>query len=158
MSRDKGATWKTLFRRGDTPYLWNVATHPTDPDTLYVCAFTQRVRHTGGGIWKSTDAGETWFRVLANKSVASVTVDPNHPDHLFACVFWDGLFQSTDAGRTWNRIDSFPFRNPFRVVFPPGHGYTLYVCCFGSSVWRGTRVPVSGSRKTIPPSESEAEK
>jgi photosystem II stability/assembly factor-like uncharacterized protein len=82
-----------------------------------------------GGIWKSTDGGNTWqmkTEDIDSYSVTSLAQDPTHPDtwyysagellgnsasssfgrHSIAPYFGTGIFKSTNNGETWNRIPS----------------------------------------------------
>src|SRR5579859_853104 len=72
----------------------------------------------GGGLWKTTDAGNTWRAVTDGKikssSVGAVAVSESNPDVLYigmgeACIrgnimVGDGVYKSTDAGKTWAHI------------------------------------------------------
>lgn len=68
----------------------------------------------GGGIYKSTDRGETWDTLkstdptLAGNSrwlnVQSVKTDPTNPNIVYAATY-SGFMKSTDAGASWTRLD-----------------------------------------------------
>jgi len=61
----------------------------------------------GSGIWKSTDAGDTWTRLIEGlpklMGKIGVAVSPAHPDRVYAIIEAEngGLFRSDDAGKTW---------------------------------------------------------
>ena len=73
---------------------------------------------TGGGVWKSENAGETWENLsdghFTSASIGAVTVAPSDPNVVYvgtgsACprgnvMIGDGVYRSTDAGRTWSRL------------------------------------------------------
>jgi photosystem II stability/assembly factor-like uncharacterized protein len=73
---------------------------------------------TGGGLWKTTDGGETWAPVTDGKitsaSVGAVAVSESNPDVVYigmgeTCIRGnimpgDGVYRSTDAGKTWTHI------------------------------------------------------
>jgi len=65
---------------------------------------------TGGGILKSTNAGDTWIRTGAglppDKFVNTLTIDPVTTTTLYAVVFGAGIFKSTDGGANWNALDT----------------------------------------------------
>ena len=72
----------------------------------------------GGGLWKTTDSGETWAPVtdgqIRSASVGAVAVSESNPDVVYigmgeTCIRGnimpgDGMYKSTDAGKTWNHI------------------------------------------------------
>jgi len=90
--------------------------HPGHPDTMYVGAVS-------GGLWKSTDAGASWFSLtdgLANLAVGCFELDPTNPDIMYLgtgegyynidAVTGIGLLKSTDGGQSWNPTGlSYPY-------------------------------------------------
>ena len=89
---------------------------PQSPGTIYVGAAC-------GGVWKSTDSGQTWTSNSDNfpsMSVADIAINPVHTDTVYAAtgdgygyevdgyqIFWGGLYtagilKSTDGGATWD--------------------------------------------------------
>src|SRR5665811_451538 len=120
-STDAGRTWKNVGLR-DTRHIGKVRVHPDDPDTVWVAA----LGHAFGpnderGVFKSTDGGETWKKVLfvSDKAGAvDVSVDESNPRILYATIweayrnFWQissggpdsGLWRSVDGGETWEDI------------------------------------------------------
>lgn len=73
---------------------------------------------TGGGLWKTTDGGDTWAPVtdgqLKSSSVGAVAVSESNPDVVYigmgeSCIrgnimSGDGVYRSTDGGRTWVNV------------------------------------------------------
>src|SRR2546422_5713120 len=73
---------------------------------------------TGGGLWKTTDGGETWAPTtdgqITSASVGALAVSESNPNVLFigmgeSCIRGniqprDRGYQSTDAGNTWTRV------------------------------------------------------
>ncbi|MGH7480986.1 MAG: VPS10 domain-containing protein, partial [Longimicrobiales bacterium] len=120
-SDDFGETWRFLGLE-HSERIHRVIPHPADPDVAYVGAMgpawgdgEQR------GVYRTTDGGETWERVLyANErtGVADLVMDPSDPDKLFAAMwefrrwpwFFDsggpgsGLYVTTDGGDTWDEL------------------------------------------------------
>ena len=120
-SVDGGKTWIHLGLE-DTHHIGKVAVHPRDPDLVLVAA----LGHTYGenperGIYRTTDGGLTWEKVLHENSTTGgidVTFDPNNPHIAFAAL-WEahrtpyslssggpgsGLYRSRDGGLTWERL------------------------------------------------------
>ncbi|AHF90526.1 hypothetical protein OPIT5_10270 [Opitutaceae bacterium TAV5] len=145
-SDDQGRHWQKLFSDPANPFLTQVT--PPDagrPDTLYVSALHMKdvfdEPATGGGAWKSDDAGGTWTRIRDHSTYA-VAADPRDPQRLYASSWQDrgdGLHTSRNGGATWTRIGNYPFWRPLTMTFDPRDPHTIYVTNFGAGVWRGTR-------------------
>ena len=124
-SVDAGKTWTHVGFR-DAQNISKIRIHPTDPNTVFVAAFGQHgVPNDERGIFKSTDGGKTWRRVLFrnNRTPAiDLSIDRTNPRVMYAAL-WEayrveyqmssggpgsGLFKSTDGGDTWTEIT----RNP----------------------------------------------
>ena len=120
-SVDAGKTW-TLMGLEKTARIPRTIIHPTDPNTVLVCA----LGHAYGpqperGVYRTTDGGATWTRVLfvdENTGCSDLAMDPRNPRILFAGMWqleihtWgrtsggpgSGLFMSRDGGATWTRL------------------------------------------------------
>jgi photosystem II stability/assembly factor-like uncharacterized protein len=122
-STDAGKTWTHLGLR-DGQQIPTLAIDPRDPNRLFAAV----MGHPYGaseerGIYRSTDGGATWKKVLfkdANTGGSHVAIDPQHPDTVYACTWesrlgpWEdgnqyegthgGLFKSTDGGETWKQL------------------------------------------------------
>jgi photosystem II stability/assembly factor-like uncharacterized protein len=75
-----------------------------DPSTYYMAT-------PGGGVWKTTDAGEVWFPIFDEQHVASIgaiAIAPSTPKIIYVGTGeqtpGDGVYKSTDAGATWTNI------------------------------------------------------
>jgi photosystem II stability/assembly factor-like uncharacterized protein len=122
-SNDAGKTWQHLGLR-DGQQIPSLVVDPRDPNRLYAAV----LGHPYGaneerGVYRSTDGGQTWKKVLfkdANTGASDIDIDPVHPDTLYA-AFWEsrlgpwedgnqydsthgGLFKSTDGGDTWKQL------------------------------------------------------
>ena len=120
-SLDGGKTWKHMGL-DDTRQIPRIRIDPRNPDRLYVAALGHLYGPNGQrGIFRSTDGGTTWKRVLfVNNDVgaADLALDPNNPRVLFASMWrvrrtpWSfssggegsGLWKSEDGGDTWKDI------------------------------------------------------
>jgi photosystem II stability/assembly factor-like uncharacterized protein len=122
-STDAGATW-THMGLPETGRIGRVIVHPTNPDIVYVCALG---RTTGPqqerGVFKTTDGGRTWNRVLfadENTGCSGLAMDPRNPNVLFAgtwqvvmhtwAMFSGGpgsaIYKTADGGTTWSKVES----------------------------------------------------
>ena len=115
-----------------------VAGDPADPATCYFGS-------TGGGVWKSTDAGTYWANVsdgaFQRASVGALAVAPSDPAVLNAGMgeatirgnvsHGDGVYRSTDAGRSWSHRGLAATRNIAKVRVHPHDPDTVFVAALG---------------------------
>jgi photosystem II stability/assembly factor-like uncharacterized protein len=120
-STDAGKTWRHIGF-GEKQNIARISIHPTNPDIVWVAVFGyMSAPNDERGIYKTTDGGRTWRRVLFrdNKSGAiDLSLDRTNPNVLYAAL-WEayrleyqmssggpgsGLFKSTDGGETWTEI------------------------------------------------------
>jgi photosystem II stability/assembly factor-like uncharacterized protein len=122
-STDAGATWKFVGLR-ETGSIARVLPHPTDPNVAYIAAAGNLWKPTNDrGVYRTTDAGTTWTKVLAVDSVTGANeliMDPRNPQVLFASTYsrlrssfgfngggaGSGIWKSTDGGTTWARLEN----------------------------------------------------
>ncbi|MEM6455319.1 MAG: glycosyl hydrolase [Acidobacteriota bacterium] len=121
-SVDGGQTWRNMGLE-DSGHIGMVVVDPRDSNVVYVAAMGP-LWNSGGdrGVYKSTDGGETWNRILHvsdNTGAAEVHLDPRDPDVVYATSWqrrrhvWtllnggpeSGFHKSTDGGETWRQID-----------------------------------------------------
>jgi photosystem II stability/assembly factor-like uncharacterized protein len=100
---------------------------------------------TGGGLWKTTDAGNTWTPVtdgqITSSSVGAVAVSESHPDVVYigmgeSCIRGnimpgDGVYKSTDAGKTWANIGFKTVDAISKIRVHPTNPDIVYVAAFG---------------------------
>jgi photosystem II stability/assembly factor-like uncharacterized protein len=113
---------------------------PQDDRRLYLSAWgvANPAGDTGGGVFVSADAGQTWRSVLPQSPhVYDVTADTRQPGLLYACGFDQAAWRSTDRGETWTRIRGFNFKWGHRVGLDPVDADRIWITTFGGSVWRG---------------------
>ncbi len=143
--------WKALRWREVGPYRGGradaVAGLPGDRATYYFGA-------TGGGVWKSTDAGRTWHSVsdgFFGGSIGDVAVSSWDPNVVYAGTGeetvrgnvseGDGMWKSTDAGKTWKRAGLLDSRHICRIRIHPKNPDLVYAAVlghlFGANAERG---------------------
>jgi photosystem II stability/assembly factor-like uncharacterized protein len=98
-STDGGATWHGAGN-GPVGVVYSISVDPLHPDTIYVgTQGTSASSIVGQGVFKTTDGGGHWSKVLASTSGVSVTLDPGAPQIVYAGNA-DGVFKSYDGGDT----------------------------------------------------------
>jgi photosystem II stability/assembly factor-like uncharacterized protein len=125
-STDAGKSWKQVGL-ADTRHIARIVVHPGNPDVVFVAAQgTLYAPSEARGVYKSTDGGVTWRKVLfvdQRTGAAELSMDPTNPRILYAAMWehgrkpWQvisggpgsGLYKSTDAGETWTKMtDGLP--------------------------------------------------
>jgi photosystem II stability/assembly factor-like uncharacterized protein len=125
---------------------------PTDNRRMYLSAWGVALPSgiTGGGVFLSTDAGETWKNIFSDSQhVYDVTVDPKNPNILYNAGFESGAYRSIDRGAIWKRIRGFNFKWGHRVILDPVDPAQVYITTFGGSVWHGPAAGDPNAREDI---------
>jgi len=132
-STDGGKSWQ---HRGlaESHHIGRIILHPDDPNTVWVAVLGHLYStNPERGIYKTTDGGEHWQRVLfgqVNAGGVELILDPHDADHLYAALWereryaWNfvesgkgsGIYESTDGGDTWIKISGPD------TGFPAGEG------------------------------------
>ena len=124
-SVDGGKTWKYAGLK-DTRTISTIAIDPHDPNIVYAGSMGHVfVPDPDRGVFKSTDGGKTWHKILFvddKTGAIDVVMDPHDPNVLYATMWqaqrmpWalddggpgSGLYKSTDGGAHWTNLS----RNP----------------------------------------------
>ena len=122
-SADAGQTWTHLGLR-DGAQIPALVVDPRDPNRLFAAVLGHPYGpNSERGIFRSTDGGANWQRVLykdENTGGSDIEIDPSNPNILYASLWearegpWEddnildgnggGLFKSTDGGTTWRQL------------------------------------------------------
>jgi photosystem II stability/assembly factor-like uncharacterized protein len=121
-STDAGKTWTNIGLK-DAQQIGGLAVDPTNENRLFVAALGHPYGpNTERGIYRTTDGGKTWEKVLykdENTGAIQVTIDPQDPKIVYADLWagrqgpWEngawngpesGLYKSVDGGTTWKKL------------------------------------------------------
>ncbi len=122
-STDGGRSWKNMGLRS-SKQIAKVVVDPVDFNVVYVASLGD-LWAAGGerGVFKTSDGGQTWQRVLFvddDTGATELVMDPSNNKTLYAATYqrrraqWgmngggpgSGIWKSTDAGQTWTRIET----------------------------------------------------
>jgi len=129
-----------------------LALDPQDNRRMYLAAWGQEHEDvdTGGGVFLSTDGGQTWKSIFnQSQHVYDVTIDPKAPGTLYICGFDGAAYRSVDAGATWSRIQGYNFKWGHRVIVDPNDAGKIYITTYGGSVWHGPAAGDPGASEDI---------
>lgn len=159
-----GGVWKTTNRgqswRLLTPDFPNMATSTiaicqSEPEIMYVGTgegFYNLDAINGTGIFKSTDAGESWEQLPLNQAIIEteylninrIIVNPNNPDVVLFCSnngrrdnFSTGIYRSTDGGNSWEQVLSANNRIQ-QIIYDPKNFNVQYATIYALGIVKST--------------------
>ena len=120
---DGGKNWERILYRSDKAGAVDVSFDPHNPETIFATTWQTHRNFwelsSGGpdsGLWKSTDAGDTWSEITSNLGLGEevivgkigVTASPAKAGRVWALVEASnapGLYRSDDSGETWKLVN-----------------------------------------------------
>ncbi len=132
-----GFHWRDVGpMRGGRSY--GVAGVPTKPNTFYFGS-------VGGGVWKTENAGRTWFPIadqgIPIGSIGAIAVAPSNPAVIYVGTgepdirsqhsYGLGMYKSVDEGKTWTHIGLENTEHIGKVVIDPNDPNRVYVAALG---------------------------
>jgi photosystem II stability/assembly factor-like uncharacterized protein len=124
-STDGGQSWQKAIYKDENTGASDVEIDPSNPDVIYASMWEARegpwedgneVNGTGGGLFKSTDGGNTFHPLInglpKDLSQIYVAIAPSDPHRLYATVAVSSgtlaFYRSDDAGENWSKITDDP--------------------------------------------------
>ena len=131
-SSDGGKSWKKVLYKDERTGGSDVVIDPKNPNIVYASLWEETLgpwedgneySGTGGGLFKSTDGGETWHPLKnglpANLVQINVALAPSEPNRLYATLSTttqgayasgqgNGVYRSDDGGASWRKITDDP--------------------------------------------------
>ncbi|HEX5071052.1 MAG TPA: hypothetical protein VFV78_12625 [Vicinamibacterales bacterium] len=116
-STDGGSTWKPTFDGQSSQAIGALAVSESNPNVVWAGTgegwAVRDMDMMGDGIYKSTDAGETWTNMGLPQSgrIGTIVIDPRNENVVLACVLGRatgpqqerGVYRTEDGGRTWTQ-------------------------------------------------------
>ncbi len=167
ISADGGQTWQDRSHPNMTRWTMDVVIDPHDPaqNTWYAAVrghqnwTTQPTVSDTGGLYRTTDRGLTWTRILSNQQaprVHSVTIHPTNPNLAYVSTDGNGLLYTQnlqDDAPVFQADAAYPFRTLVRVFFNPFNPNEIWTVTRGNGMLMRPTV----TAKIFPPAEHRLE-
>ena len=116
-SVDGGLKWEPIFDDKPVHSIGSLAVAASDPNVIWAGTGETFLRSNvsiGNGVWKSTDAGETWTHKGLDETgrIGRMIIHPQNPDIVYAAALGHvyspqeerGIYRTMDGGETWERV------------------------------------------------------
>jgi photosystem II stability/assembly factor-like uncharacterized protein len=161
---NNGVTWTPIFDEQPNTSIGALAIAPSNPKIIYVGTGEPNNRQSssiGAGVYKSTDAGETWayMGLKETQSIGRLAIHPKNPDIVYVAAVGAlfgpnperGVYKTTDGGKTWTNTNFIDNDTGFiDIVMHPTQPDTLIAASYqrrrqpwgfngggaGSGIWK----------------------
>ena len=149
-STDGGAAWSQINTGLTDLYVGSLRMHPTDPQAMFAATGNNACSWSGAsvvsGLFKTTDGGATWSKVVANDIMTAVAFAPSDPNVIYAgsaSAFYrssNGGASFTSYGKPQGSWGPAGIRAgvPIDITVDPNDANTLYANNYGGGVFRST--------------------
>ncbi len=117
-SVDGAQTWKPVFDDQPVQAIGALAVSQSNPNIVWAGTgegwAVRDMDVLGDGVYKSTDAGETWTHMglPASGRIGTIVINPTNPDIVLVCALGTthapqqerGVYRTTDGGKNWTRV------------------------------------------------------
>jgi photosystem II stability/assembly factor-like uncharacterized protein len=131
------APWKLEGPANIGARINTIAVHPSDPNIIYI-------GYSHGGVWKTTDGGQSWKSVFDDQSflsIGDIAFDPGHPSVVYVGTgdpnisgypfIGDGVWRSADGGETWEPLGLDAQRIVSKIIVHPTLASRIFVATMG---------------------------
>lgn len=116
-TNDGGANWRPVFDEFSELSIGHLTFDPSNSNIVYAGTGDSNIPSyvfNGEGVFKSTDAGETWQAIGLTQVgiISKIVVHPTQPQTLFVSAMGNpyvrnndrGVYKTTDGGQTWQQV------------------------------------------------------
>lgn len=141
---NKGTTWESIFKDKKVSTFGDVAIAPSDSSVVWAGTGGQNNRQStswGNGVYRSTDAGQSWTHLGLTKTrhIGRVRVHAKDPDVAYVAALgnlWKGteqrgVYRTKDGGQSWEKVLYIDkFTGVVDLVMDPDNPNTLYAATY----------------------------
>ncbi|MFC2101903.1 T9SS type A sorting domain-containing protein [Bacteroidota bacterium] len=134
----------------------DIVVDPNDisQNTWYSCVYNGwgGIGNDMGGLYKTSNGGTNWTKILDNVDVSSCTFNPNNSDELFVSSHGYGLWHSSNinnATPNFTQVDNYKFGVPERIFFNPFDQNQIWITSFGHGLQWGYLLSPGVTEKNI---------
>ena len=135
----QNGSWEFIGPTNVGGRLTDVVMHPSDSQTVYAAS-------ASGGVFKSTDLGDSWQAIFDDQpslSIGALAIDPEDPDVIYVgtgevnggggslTYGGTGVYKSEDAGQSWASLGLSETRHIGRIVIDPSNTQRIFVAAMG---------------------------
>lgn len=151
-SDNGGQTWQDRSHPDMIYWTKDVVPDPSDPsNTWYACVFSGwgGAANDKGGLFRTTNQGLTWTKLLDLFRIESIGIHPDNPDLAYISTEDEGLWFTSNLGvqePDFEQLAGYHFQHPLRIFFNPGNTDEVWVTSFGNGMNVGNSVTAVGER------------
>jgi len=132
-----GLKWRSIGPALTSGRISDIAVNPYNPYEYYVAA-------SGGGVWKTINAGIEYTPIFDNEgsySIGCVTIDPNNTNVVWvgsgennnqrSVNYGDGVYKSIDGGKSWKNMGLKTSEHIGKILVDPNNSNVVYVAAIG---------------------------
>ena len=156
VSTNGGQSWQDRSHTGMRYWTKDIVIDPHDAtqNTWYAGVFSGWGGPPNGlgGLYKTTDRGQTWSRINSLDRVNSITVSPTNPNEAYLTTEIEGLWYTENlraANPTFTQVAGFKFMQPMRVVYNPFDANEVWVTSFGGGLRVGNIAQPTGTPGSV---------
>ncbi|WP_254508378.1 Calx-beta domain-containing protein [Anatilimnocola floriformis] len=156
VSTNGGQTWIDRSAAGMQYWTKDIIVDPHDAskNTWYASVFSGwgGAPNGTGGLYKTTNRGQTWTRINDLDRVNSMTISPTNPNEAYLTTEVEGLWYTDNlnsANPTFTQVAGYHFMQPTRVMYNPYNANEVWVASFGGGMRVGYVTPPTASPGSV---------